>query len=179
MNINWNQVFTSIIATFLSSIVIGASVIVWRGATTVDLKVKSSSERLEKTIEFTKKAVDIVEQEIVISREKEEELFQKIDYLTEMIINLQKSVNDLSSISTNINLNLENKELKKLLAEEHRKVKEMTSLKKEFEDWDKEEIKTSTIETMPIIEVQEFKIEESKNFERTPIQKQLPQWAYE
>ena len=87
--VNWNQVLTTVVATFLAAIIVGAAAIVWKGATTVDLKVKKATSILADTVEYTKKAVNILEKEMIGSQERDAALSEAVNEMSAMLSELR------------------------------------------------------------------------------------------
>lgn len=65
MNISWEKIVNGTLQTLITTIIIGAAIIVWNGATSVDKKVTAATSSLQQTIDYTKKAVELLETELV------------------------------------------------------------------------------------------------------------------
>jgi hypothetical protein len=80
--IDWGKIVTNAVSTIITAIVIGACYVVWNGATTVDQKVKSSSETLKNQNASILLLVDAIEDKFeneTKSREAEyNEIMEKI-----------------------------------------------------------------------------------------------------
>jgi len=156
LNINWNQVLTTVISTFLAAIIVGAAAVVWKGATTVDTTVKTATQELERTIKFTVKAVDVVEKEIAVSRDREDTLKTDVDEIKIMLFDLQKK----SSKITEPNPFVELEPVKPL-----------------------EENPLTKIPVFPLernnVATKGIRVDAPIDNSRIPIQQQLPQWIYE
>jgi hypothetical protein len=85
LKINWNQVLTTVIATFFAAIIVSAAAVVWKGATSVEDQVKKQTANIESTANYAKKAVDLLAKEIEISRTKEESLESTVEQIRAMI----------------------------------------------------------------------------------------------
>ena len=90
MKIDWNKIVTGAIGTLISAIVLGACIIVWRGATTVQEKVKESENKQQIIIKTISESV--------------EDLAGKVDRLTEAFEKYtqknNKSAKDTSPVGT-------------------------------------------------------------------------------
>jgi hypothetical protein len=85
LKINWNQVLTTVIATFFAAIIVSAAAVVWKGATSVEDQVKKQTANIESTANYAKKAVDLLAKEIEISRAEEKSLKSTVEQIRTMI----------------------------------------------------------------------------------------------
>ena len=92
MDFDWEKIFNGAIQTLVTSIIIGAGIIIWNGATSVDKKVTSATSTLEQTITYTKKAVELLQSELIQIKNQNS--------------NLVEAVNDLRLNLTNTTANI-------------------------------------------------------------------------
>lgn len=65
MKINWEDVVSKTISTFLGTIVIGAALITYNGAMSVDEKVNKAKSRLEVQQKYIQEAVKLIEKNLI------------------------------------------------------------------------------------------------------------------
>jgi hypothetical protein len=85
MKIKWEKIVNNAISTLIATVFVGAAIIVWNGATSVDKKVTAAKITLEQTIDYTKKAVELVQSELVKIKEQNSNLVEAINTLKETI----------------------------------------------------------------------------------------------
>jgi len=100
MKINWDQIVTNTVSALITAIVIGAAVIVWKGATSVDQKVTMSTQNIKTTVVYAKEAVDVMQQEMLQLRHKDDEITIAINNLTELVESINESLNDKPNVTT-------------------------------------------------------------------------------
>ena len=81
MRIDVDKIINNVITTLVTAIVIGACVIVWNGATSVDKKVTAATTTINQTVEYTKKAVETVESELLLIKAQNSNLVESVNRL--------------------------------------------------------------------------------------------------
>jgi len=95
MDFDWEKIFNGAIQTLVTSIIIGAGIIIWNGATSVDKKVTSATSTLEQTITYTKKAVELLQSELIQIKNQNSNLVEAVNDLR---LNLTNTVANSSNI---------------------------------------------------------------------------------
>lgn len=84
MKINWEQIVTNTISALITGVFIGACLIVWNGATSVDKKVTDATKTLEETVNYTKKAVEVLQEEIITIKDQNALMVKYIEDLKKL-----------------------------------------------------------------------------------------------
>lgn len=83
MKIEWDKIITNAISSLVTMAFIGAALIVWKGATTVDTKVTEATSSLKQTIDFVKESQKITQEELIKISSNQVEMAEKINSLLE------------------------------------------------------------------------------------------------
>lgn len=169
ININWNQVLTTVISTFLAAIIVGASAVVWKGANSVDEKVQIATENLEDTANYAKASVDLLDKELAVSRDREARLESKIDGLSDEIENLEDEIETLSASLYEIQNSFSSTNVFQKYAEETPEVPLKGIL---VEELILKDIEVPVAITKEPVIIYDTSMKDS--FEYSPIQKRLP-----
>jgi len=99
--IDWSEVLTKCVTYMVVAIVAGACAIVWKGATTVDVKIyeaKAEAElqrqALQETVEYVRQAIDKLENESIGIQERHNELILQMNELVSQMEDLMNNIDD-------------------------------------------------------------------------------------
>lgn len=85
-SVEWSKVITSVVTSVVTSVItstvtvvfLGAGAVLWKGATTVDEKVNAAKESLSLQSDYLKKAIEVIEEEVIKLREKDNAILLEI-----------------------------------------------------------------------------------------------------
>lgn len=83
--LNWGQIVTNAVSTLVAAVFIGAAVIVWNAATTMDTKIQSASGRLKSSQIELKGTQDILLREVSDLQAKITVLENRLSDLTQKL----------------------------------------------------------------------------------------------
>jgi len=81
MKIDWDKIVTNALSTVITGIVVSALVILWKGATTVDEKVREATHDLNLQAEYMSNAVVVLQQEAFDLHKKDGEIIDALNGL--------------------------------------------------------------------------------------------------
>jgi hypothetical protein len=100
MKIEWEKILTNAISALVTMIFVGACVVVWQGATTVDTKVQKATENTKSTIEYVQKLVEVVQEEMAdIKNTQNDQISTQEDIksqLSEQLLEIKSQIEKLN-----------------------------------------------------------------------------------
>jgi hypothetical protein len=94
MKIDYNDIVSKAMATFVAAVIIGAGALVWREAMSVESRVHEATRALEEQAAYLQKTVEVVEKELVDEKNGRQLAEKEINRLIEELKNNYS--NDLS-----------------------------------------------------------------------------------
>ena len=79
MKLEWDKIVSNAVSTIVTMIVVGAGVIIWKGATTVDDKVNDATAVLKEQADYMQKAVEVIQSEMVTMKNQQNHIIQLLN----------------------------------------------------------------------------------------------------
>ena len=96
MKIDWEKIVTNAISSLITMVFIGACVIVWQGATTVDTKVKAASENTKATIDYVQELVIVLQDELTQIKDTQGEQKETQEIIQEQLYSIRTELEQLN-----------------------------------------------------------------------------------